>query len=200
MKEWNLFSKQELIDALEKYNNSFALGPGKLTWSYIKFIMRDNDSLLKFVNIANLCIELGHWPSHFKPSNTIIIPKPNKSTYDSSKSYRPIVLLNMIGKLFEKMIGEQLQFHTISNNFIHQSQLGRLKQRSTTNANVALTHTICSEWVKNLITSTLIFDISQFFPSLNYQLLPLILDKMGLDCKVSNFFKNYLVGQKTQYC
>ena len=121
MKEWNLFSKQELIDALEKYNNSFALGSGKLTWSYIKFIMRDNDCLLKFVNIANLCIELGHWLSHFKPSNTIVIPKPNKSTYDSPKSYRPIVLLNMIGKLFEKMIGEQLQFHTISNNFIHQS-------------------------------------------------------------------------------
>ena len=86
-KEWNLFSKQELIDILEKCNNSFALGPDKLTWSYIKSIMRDNDCLLKFVNIANLCIELGHWPSHFKTSNTIVISKPNKSTYDSPKSY-----------------------------------------------------------------------------------------------------------------
>jgi len=98
------------------------------------------------------------------------------------------------------MIGERLQFHTISNNFVHQNHLDGLKQRSTTDAGVALTHTICSEWVKNLITSTLTFDISQFFPSLNHQLFPLILDKAGLDRKVSNFFKNYLVGQKTQYC
>jgi len=145
IKEWNFFSKQELIDVLEKYNNLSTPGPNKLTWSHIKSIMRDNDCLLKFVDIANLCIELGHWLSHFKTSNIIIISKPNKSTYDSPKSYQLIVLLNTIGKLFEKMIGEQLQFHTISNNFIHQSHLGGLKQRSTTDAGVALTHTICSE-------------------------------------------------------
>jgi len=35
---------------------------------------------------------------------------------------------------------------------------------------------------------------------LNHQLLPLILDKAGLDQKVFNFFKNYLVGRKTSYC
>ena len=98
------------------------------------------------------------------------------------------------------MIGERLQFHTISNSFIYQSQLDSLKQRSTTNTSVVLTHTICLGWVKNLITSTLAFNIAQFFLSLNHQLLPLILDKAELDHKVSNFFKNYLVGRKTQYC
>jgi len=159
--------------------------------------MKDNNCVLKFVDIANICIDLGHWPSHFKTSTMIVILKLNKSAYNSPKLYQLTILLNTIGKLFEKMIGEQLQFHTISNNFIHQSQLGGLKQRSTIDADVALTHTIHLGWVKNLITSTLAFDISQFFPSLNYQLLPLILDKMGLDHKVSNFFKNYLVGKKT---
>jgi len=47
--------------------------------------------------------------------------------------------------------------------------------------------------------STLAFDIAQFFPSLNHQLLPLILDKAGLDQRVSIFFKNYLVERKTKY-
>jgi len=47
--------------------------------------------------------------------------------------------------------------------------------------------------------STLAFDIAQFFPSLNHQLLSLILDKAGLDRRVSIFFKNYLVGRKTKY-
>ena len=45
----------------------------------------------------------------------------------------------------------------------------------------------------------LAFNIAQFFLSLNYQLLPLILNKMGLDQRVSNFFRNYLVGRKTKY-
>ena len=97
------------------------------------------------------------------------------------------------------MIGEHLQFHTISNEFIHQSQLEGLKQRSTIDASVILTHIICSGWVKNLITSMLAFDIAQFFPSLNHQLLPLILNKAGLDQRISNFFRNYLVGRKTKY-
>ena len=47
----------------------------------------------------------------------------------------------------------------ISNWFIHLSQLGGLKSRFTIDAGVVLTHIICSEWVKNLITSTLAFNI-----------------------------------------
>jgi len=66
-------------------------------------------------------------------------------------------------------------------------------------AGVVLTHIICSGWVKNLTTSTLVFDIAQFVPSLNHQLLPLILNKTRLDCKISMFFKNYLIGTKTKY-
>jgi len=133
-------------------------------------------------------------------STIVIIPKPNKSTYDSPKVYRLIILLNTIGKLFEKTIREHLQFHTIANNVVHQSQLRGLKQRSTTDAGVVLTHIIQLGWVKNLITSMLAFNIAQFFPSLNHQLFSHILNKAGLDCKVSNFFKNYLVGRKTKYC
>ena len=45
----------------------------------------------------------------------------------------------------------------------------------------------------------LAFDITQFFLSLNHQLLFYILDKAELDQKVLAFFKNYLVGRKTKY-
>jgi len=54
-------------------------------------------------------------------------------------------------------------------------------------------------WVRNLPTSTLAFNILQFFLSLNHWLLTLILDKAGLDTRVVKFFSNYLVGRKTQY-
>ena len=47
----------------------------------------------------------------------------------------------------------------ISNSFIHSSQLGSLKLRSTMDAGVVLTHIIHSGWVKKLTTSTLVFDI-----------------------------------------
>ena len=41
---------------------------------------------------------------------------------------QPIVLLNMLSKLIEKVIGERMQFHTIFNNFIHPYQFREFKQ------------------------------------------------------------------------
>ena len=60
-------------------------------------------------------------------------------------------------------------------------------------------HFIHTGWVKNLLTSTLAFDITQFFPSLNHCLLSLILDKTGFGPQVARFFSNYLVNRKTSY-
>ena len=146
-----------------------------------------------------MCFELGHWPSYFKISMSIIIPKPNKESYDSSKSFRPIILFNTLEKLIKKVIDNRFQFHLISNNFIHPSQLGSLKQKSILDTGVALTHFIYLGWVKQKITSTLAFDIAQFFLSLNHWLLPLILRKNRFNPKVEHFFSNYLAGRKTQY-
>ena len=66
-------------------------------------------------------------------------------------------------------------------------------------AGVALTHIVWSGWVKGKMTSTLAFDISQFFPSLNHWLLTLILEKVGLESKVFSFFANYLIRRKMNY-
>ena len=191
--------KAEIINVINKYNNSSTLGPDKLFWRHLKKIIKNKECISKLIDIANTCIKLGHWPSHFKMSTTITISKPNKALYDSTKSFHPIVLLNMTRKLFEKMIGEWLQFFVIFNNFIHSCQLGSFKHRFTTDAGVALTHSIQSGWVKNLYTSTVTFNTTQFFPSLNHHLLLLILNKAGFNQKILTFFSNYLVNGKTKY-
>ena len=43
------------------------------------------------------------------------------------------------------------------------------------------------------------FDIAQFFPSLNHHHLTLILKKVRFNNRVISFFANYLVGRKTNY-
>ena len=58
--EWNPFSKKELIDAIKKCNNSCTPGPDKLTWSHVKSIIRNEDCICKFIDIANACIDLEH--------------------------------------------------------------------------------------------------------------------------------------------
>ena len=113
--------------------------------------------------------------------------------------FRPIILLNTLGKLIEKVIAKRIQFTVAENNFIHPCQLGRLKFKSTTDTGVVLMHIVRSGWVKGKSTSTLAFNISQFFLFLNHNILTSILSKVGLESKVSNFFMNYLVQRKMNY-
>ena len=129
---------------ISKCSDALALGPDKVTWCHLKFIVKNNSCLTNIVNIADSCINLGYWPEYFKISSTIIIPKPNKSLYDQPKAFHPIVLLNTLGKLIEKVVANRLQFMVACNNFIHLSQLGGLKFKSTTDADIALTHIIRS--------------------------------------------------------
>jgi len=143
--KWSAFSEEKFTSAITKYNNSSTSELDKLLWKYLKRCIKDITCLKKFIDIANTCIELRHWPLHFKVSTTIIIPKPNKESYDTSKAFCPIILLNTLGKLVEKVIGERLQFLAISNNFIHQCQLGSLKQCSTIDVGIILTHAIYLE-------------------------------------------------------
>ena len=53
--------------------------------------------------------------------------------------------------------------------------------------------------LRSLHTSTLVFDIAQFFSSLNYQLLPIILNKAGFDSHISFFFSDHLVNRQIKY-
>jgi len=196
---WSPFSRTEFKSAISKCSDSLAPGPDKLTWCHLKLIIKNDDCLSNIINITNSCINLGHWPNYFKISTTIVIPKPNKSSYDHPKVFHPIVLLNTLGKLIEKVVAERLQFIVTCNNFIHPSQLGSLKFKSTSDVGIALTHIVQSGWAKRKSTSSLAFDISQFFPSLNHRLLVLILEKASLDPKVTAFFANYLVQRRTNY-
>ena len=55
------------------------------------------------------------------------------------------------------------------------------------------------EWIKNLHISILAFDIAQFFLSLNYQIILIILGKAGSDLRIFSFFSSYLINKQTQY-
>ena len=58
---WVPFSKEEFRQALIKCNNSSALGSDKLTWQHLKVILKQDVCLSYIINIADACINLGHW-------------------------------------------------------------------------------------------------------------------------------------------
>ncbi|KAF7779125.1 hypothetical protein Agabi119p4_3470 [Agaricus bisporus var. burnettii] len=198
-REWVKFSVQEFHDALKNCAKNTAPGPDHVSWRLWKRFATD-DKVCQFVTkIANACFDTGYWPQHFKQSISVIIPKPGKPSYDKAKSFRPIVLLNTMGKLIEKMIARRLQFESIEAGVIHPCQTGGILQRSVEDAAVALTHHVRTAWAKKKVTSVLAFDVAQFFPSLNHNVLSKIFKHFGFSASVVSFFSDYLVGRKTQY-
>lgn len=129
----------------------------------------------------------------------VIIPKPGKATYSTPKLFRPIALLNTTGKLIEKLISNRIQFDSVALDIFHPNQLGGIRQHSTEDAGLILTHIICTGWAKGLKTSVVAFDLAQFFPSLSHQGLLSILAKQGFPPQVVAFFASYLVRCCTSY-
>ena len=81
------------------------------------------------------------------------------------------MLLNTLGKLFEKMLSKRIQFECIKHDIFHPNQMGGIMQRSTEDAGMYLTHLIKAGWTVGLMTSVVVFDIAQFFPSINHEFL-----------------------------
>ena len=92
-RSWVLFSLLEMQDALKACSNVSAPGPNHITWQYLKIILANNTCAVGILSLANACLLLHYWPRHFKKSVSVIIPKPGKPAYNTSKAFRPIVLL-----------------------------------------------------------------------------------------------------------
>jgi len=86
-----------------------------------------------------------------------------------------------------------------ANGFLDPNQLEGVRQRSTTNAGVYLTHIIRAGWLRQCHTSVIAFDIAQFFPSLNHEFLSICLKKVGLNTNVVGFFNSYHSNRSTTY-
>ena len=136
----------------------------------------------------------GIWPQEFKEAISVIILKPKKDDYSVPKAYRPIALLNTLGKLLTKIIANRLQFDSIANNLLHAGQFGGIQKHATDDVGVLLMDFISSHRDQGLHTSVLALDIAQFFPSLSHSVMAALLQKLGFHeyivCFITSFFSH----------
>jgi len=132
----------EIQEVLKACSNVSASGSDYITWWYFKIILTNNTCAVGILSLANACLSLHYWSKHFKESVSVIIPKLGKPTYDILKVFRPIFLLNTLGKLIEKMIARQLQFDAVKYGILHPNQLGGIVQWSTEDTSVFLTYLV----------------------------------------------------------
>ena len=74
-----------------------------------KFLRAIGPKLAEAVaQLANACWALGHFSARFKKAQIVILCKPDKLLYSNPGAWRPIALLNTIGKLIESLMAKRL--------------------------------------------------------------------------------------------
>ena len=79
--------------------------------------------LLLLVHIFNAILRIHHFLPHWDHARVISILKPRKDPGQPS-SYRPISLLDTIGKLFEKILFTRILHHVGENGLLRDEQFG----------------------------------------------------------------------------
>ncbi|KAL1447350.1 hypothetical protein WDU94_005656 [Cyamophila willieti] len=157
------------------------------------FIVKGSIQILAPIlcKIFNRCLELGKFPSLWKTS--IVVPVPKNSSVQNVKNYRPISLLTNFSKIFEKIIMNHVTFHV--KDQLSSNQHGFLSGRSTSTNLVSFLQFIAPAVLDRNQVDTIYFDLSRAFDVVNHALLVKKLGKFGLSHLYSKFFSDYLGGR-----
>lgn len=133
-----------------------------------------NKALINLNAIMNACLNLKYFPLNWKVSDIIMIEKPGKNANEVS-SYRPISLLPVLGKLFEKLFSKRLKEIISSKQLIPSHQFGFREKHSTIDQVHRIAHTIEEAIEHKKVCSAIFLDVAQAFDKvwhkgLNYKL------------------------------
>lgn len=153
----------EELDSIIKYLPNKAPGPDCFTSEIVKRCFQYIPSFL--INLYNACLTARVFPTRWKEANVVFIPKPGK-TPNNPTSLRPICLIPIFGKIYERVLLNRLNHHL--NNLPphlkpHDSQYGFIKGKSTEQACHHLVSAIQDTFDKKQIMVAFSLDISHAF-------------------------------------
>ena len=171
-----------------------APGPSKITARHLKNLP---DSMIRILaDIFNKTMSLGHFPTPFKKSITIFIPKPQASQYQVT-SYRPISLLDTEGKLLDKYLNQctirQLQF----GGHLNPNQHGFTPLRGTHTALATIWETLANANTQKRKVNMVLRDISKAFDKVWYSGLQYKILTLELPTCLTKLLCSYITNRQT---
>jgi hypothetical protein len=126
------FTQREIKQTIESFNGKKAPGIDRIT---SRIFLRTFNTFPRLVTVIyNQCLKRGCFPRRWKTAKIIPITKPGKENSRDPSKYRPISLLNIGGKLLEKLLITGINHYMHKNELLTGSQYGFMPQNSTTDA------------------------------------------------------------------
>lgn len=155
------FTRAELRRVMQSFNPKKAPGPDGFTANICAEAISKSEDI--FLGIANKCLELSCFPSPWKKAAVVVLRKPGREDYTQAKSYRPIGLLSVLGKILEKMMTKRINWHILPK--ANPRQYGFVPQRCTEDSLYDLIHHLRTNIKKKLLNVVISLDIEGAFDS-----------------------------------
>ncbi|CAG4975200.1 unnamed protein product [Colias eurytheme] len=181
----------EVRKFINSINNDSSPGIDNLTVRTIKAILPE---IIKPVtHIYNLSLETGVFPNCWKTA--VVIPIYKSGIKNQPENYRPIALLNILGKVLEKIVNYRLTSYLDKYQLISDNQFGFRKNKSTEHAISLLTNLISSHIENKECCIAVFLDLAKAFDTISLGLLAKKLEVMGVRDTALNWFKSYLTDR-----
>ena len=141
-------------------------------------------------NLFNKCIDQDIFPFDFKVAYAIPIPKT--SSPKSLDEFRPISLLSVFSKLFEKFLEKKMSKFIAKKNILTPFQFGFRENNSTELAITTFYDKLLKNLDENKITCSIFLDIKKAFDSVNHEILLQKLYHYGFRGKMFKLLTSYL--------
>ena len=144
--------------------------------------------------IFQWCFKNGKFPSEWKKAN--VVPTYRKNDKHLVKNYRPISLLPICGKIFERLIYNKLFHFFQGSNLISPNQSGFKPGDSCTNQLLAVTHEIYKSFDDGYEVRGVFLDISKAFDKVWHKDLIYRLKQNSISGKLLNLIIDFLLNRK----
>ena len=121
-----IFTEHDILSIIRSLNSNKAHGWDDISIRMVK--MCDESIAYPLKIIFETALKSGIYPDKWKKAN--VVPVHKKESKNILKNYRPISLLPVCGKIFEKCIYNSLYFYLESDNILSKFQSGFRKSDS----------------------------------------------------------------------
>lgn len=150
----------------------------------------------KIVTLFNRILSEGTFPKEWKIA--CVIPIFKSGNRKSVSNYRPISLLPLIGKLFEKLLHRRMYHFLNDKNFFSPLQCGFRPSMSTTDSVSTMLNHVYEKLNNKIPTMAVFFDLSKAFDSIDHSLLKKKLHASGFRGSCFKLLNSYL-SDRFQY-
>ena len=187
-------TEEEVGNAISSTSNTSAPGRSGIGYKALKWVWHTRPE--EILRIMQMGLRLGEHHELWKTATTVVLPKPNKPSYSDPRAYRPIQLLECLGKLLEKVVATRVSYDIGKYNLVPHEQFGGRSTSSCIDAAMSLVHDIESAWKHGQVVSVLAIDISRFFDNVNHKRLVRVVYEMGFSLPVVRWIQSFISDRK----